>query len=62
MNVGMIDGKIVSRFDILNGQIDGQNILQNIYEIDQQNRRNGVGLACTRQQLETSNLDMPPGE
>ena len=58
MNVGMSDGKIVSRFDIL----DCRNILKHIHDIDQQNRRNGVGLACTRQQLEPSNLDMPPGE
>lgn len=57
MNVGMIDGKMVSRFDIL----DRRNILKHIHDI-QQNRRNGVGLACTRQQLEPSNLDMPPGE
>lgn len=58
MNVGMIDGKIVSRFDIL----DCQNIRKHIHDIDQLSRRNGVGLACTRQQLEPSNLDMPPGE
>lgn len=62
MNVGTIDGKIVRRFDILDDQIGDQNILQNIHDIDQLNRRNGVGLACTRQQLEPSNLDMPPGE
>lgn len=49
----MIDGKMVSRFDILGNK--------NIHD-DKQIRRNGVGLACTRQQLEISNLDRPPGE